>query len=158
MIFQGENLPVGIIAGTQGAMDVFVFHQSRVGSSVGIDQTVQTEVSVMLQFSVVSAVPVHGLAVSGSPLVDGVIAPFPDESPAKGGIFFRQVEILFKVTGTVPHGVTVFDQQKRLFGGIVQVIGDFFKRRIHAAEKVDVRCVKIPVAAQIKGALVVSQT
>ena len=105
----------------------------------------------------ITAVPVHGFAVFGSSFVDGVIAPFPDEAAAEGGVLFRQIEILFKVTGAVSHRVTVFDEQKRFLRGLVQIFGDFPKRGIHAAEEVDVRCVIIPVAAQIKSALVVCE-
>ena len=48
MVFHSEDLPVGIIAGTQGAVDVFVFQKSCVRCPVGIDQTVQAEIAVML--------------------------------------------------------------------------------------------------------------
>ena len=52
-----------------------------------------------------------------------------------------------KIAGAVSHGVAVFDEQKRLFGRIVQVISDFGKTGIHAAKQIDVGRVKRPVTA-----------
>ena len=87
----------------QWPMDVFVFQKACMRRPVGIYQAVEAEVAVMLQFSVIASVPVHGFSILSHPLENGVITPFPDKTAAQGRILLCQVKIFLKVTGTVAH-------------------------------------------------------
>ena len=138
-------------------MDVLVFQKTRVRLPVGIDKAVQTEVGVVLELAVISAVPVHVPAGRCFAIVDGVVAPLPDKTAAQRGILLRQIQIFLEIAGSVAHGVAVFHQEERLVGIIVQIIRHLGKGGVHAAEEIDVRDVEFPVAAEIKGALIVSQ-
>ena len=124
------------------------------GSPVGIHQPVQTEVPVMLQLSVISAVPVHRLPVFRDPLVYRMVAPFPDEAPAKARVFFDQFPVLQEISGTVAHGMTVFHQQQRLFRVVLQIRFDLLKGRIHPSDEVDLVKLVFPVFWQIIGTLI----
>ena len=61
-------------------MDILVFHQAGTGGSVGIDQTVDTEVAIMGPFAAVAAVQVLCLAVLSATGIDCVVTPLPDET------------------------------------------------------------------------------
>ena len=92
IVLQGDKIHVvvqGHLAGllvivrhTHGAVHVLILHQTGVGPAVGIDQTVHTEVAVVGILTVVTAIPVHILAVRGLALINGVIAPLPDKAAA----------------------------------------------------------------------------
>ena len=157
MILYCEDLSLHIVGSSQRPVDVLVFQKTRVRLPVGIDKAVQTEVGVVLELAVISAVPVHVPAGRCFAIVDGVVAPLPDKAAAQRGIFFRQIQILLEIAGAVAHCVAVFHQEERLVGIIVQIIRHLGKGGVHAAEEIDVRDVEFPVAAEIKGALVVSQ-
>ena len=119
-------------------MDILEFQKPGVRRSVGIDESVQTEIVVVLKLAVVSAVPVHGLSVFGDSLVDSVIAPFPDISAAKTRVFLSQVPVFLKVSGAVAHGMTVFDQKERLLGIFGKIVDDIRERRIHSSVEIDI--------------------
>ena len=119
-------------------MDILEFQKPGVRRSVGIDESVQTEIVVVLKLAVVSAIPVHGFAVFGDSLVDSVIAPFPDISAAKTRVFLSQVPVFLKVSGTVAHGMTVFDQKERLLGIFGKIVDDIRERRIHSSVEIDI--------------------
>ena len=157
VIFQCQNLTLQVIGRPERSVDILIFKESCVRPAVRIDQTIQTEIRVMLQLAVVAAVPVHVFAGRSPPLVDGVVTPLPDESAAECGILFRQIQIFLKITGAVAHGVAIFHQEKRLVGSIVQIVCHLGKGGIHAPEQVDVGDVKLPIPAQIEGALIVRQ-
>ena len=119
-------------------MDILILAEACVRGTVRIDQPVQTEVSVVLKFSVVASVPIHCLAVGSSSLPDGVITPFPDEPAAQFRILFGQVPIFLEITRAVPHGMAVFHQQKRLLRIAVHVVRDFTECGIHSSKEVNV--------------------
>ena len=123
MILNNYGLPAGIVSRPQRPMYIFVFLKTCMRCPVGIDQAVKAEVAVMLQFSVISAVPIHRLSVRSHALHDSVIAPFPYESAAQGRIFLSQITIFFKISRAVAHRMAIFDKQQRLFRLVIQIIG-----------------------------------
>ena len=157
MVFHYEDFSFCVVGSSERTVDVLVFEQSGMRLPVGIDQTVQAEVGVVLELSMVSAVPIHVLSCRCFALVDGVVAPLPDKTAAEGRILLRQVQVFLEVAGAVAHGVAVFHQQKRLVRIIIQIISHFGKSRVHASEQVDVGDVELAVAAQIECALVMCQ-
>ena len=157
VIFYGQDFPLGVVGGPKRPVDVLVLEKSRVRAPVGVDQSVQAEVRVMLQLSVISAVEKDVFAGRCFALVDGVVAPLPDKAAAESGIDFRQVPVFFEVAGAVAHGVAVFHQQERLVGRALQVVRHLGEGRVHAPEEVDVGDVELPVAAQVESAFVVGE-
>ena len=134
----GQHAFRRIVGCTERTVDILEFQQTCVGRSVGIDESVQTEIVVVLKFAVISAVPVHGLAVFGDALVDSMVAPFPDISAAQARVFLCQIPVFLKVSGAVAHGVTVFDQKERLLGILGKIVGDIRERRIHSSVEIDI--------------------
>ena len=134
----GQHAFRRIVGCTERTVDILEFQQTCVGRSVGIDESVQAEIVVVLKFAVVSAIPVHGFAVFGDSLVDSVIAPFPDISAAQTRIFLCQIPVFLKVSGAVAHGMTVFDQKERLLGIFGKIVDDIRERRIHSSVEIDI--------------------
>ena len=136
-------------------MHVLIFEKSRVGPPVGIDKAIQTEVGVMLEFSVVSAVKEDRFALRCFAAPNSVVTPFPYKAAAESGIFFRKIPVFFEIAGAVAHGVTVLHQKERFVRILFQVLGHFGKGRVHAPEQIDVGDVVSPVAAEIVSAFIV---
>ena len=138
----------------EGAVHVFVFQEARVRPPVGIHQSVQAEIPVVLQFSVIPAVPVHTLSVFRDALIYRVIAPLPDEAAAETRILFDQLPVLKKIPGAVAHGVAVLHKQQRFFRILLQICFDLLKSRIHPSDEIDVAELVFPVFRQVVGALI----
>ena len=128
------------------------------GAAVGIHKTVHTEVAVVGILAVVTAVPVHGLAVFCLALVDGVITPFPDKAAAHDFVGLNELPVVFQVAGAVAHGVGVLTHQVGLVGIAVYVLLQGFQRRIHIGVQVDVGEIVLALSAAVLCAFVVSQT
>ena len=139
-------------------MNVLVFFQAGVGRAIRIHQTVHTEVAVMLRFTMVAAVPVHGFAIFSNALVDGVIAPFPDKAATVEIVGDEELEIVFKVSGAIAHRMRVFTKQQRLVRRIRQVILHLLNRRIHSAENINVAEVILAAVAAIQSAFIMGQS
>ena len=93
---------------TGRTVDIAVFQYAGVGRPVGIYQAVHAEIAVVGLFAVVAAVPVHGLAVFGDTLVDGMVTPLPHKSAAVTVVRLEILEVVLQVAGAVTHGVAVF--------------------------------------------------
>ena len=81
-------------------------------AAVRIHKSVAAEISVVVFFAPVSAVAVFNLAVAGLSHNYTVVAPLPDKAAAET---FRAVEdlmIIFEVSRTVSHCMTVFAENK----------------------------------------------
>ena len=154
VVLHCEELPVRVVRSAQRPVDVLVLQKPCVRRPVRIDQPVQAEVPVVLQLSVVSAVPVHLLPVIRCSLIDRMIAPLPNESAAECRIFLGQVQILLEVTWAVAHGMAVLHEEERLVRLVVEVIRDFVKTRVHAPDEVDTRDIEVLVGAFIERALI----
>ena len=157
MVLHHKDLLFHIIDSSERSVDILVFQQACMGFPVRIDQSVQTEVGIMLDFSVVAAVPVHVFSVLRFSLIHGMVAPFPDKAAAEGRIFFRQIQIFPEVSGTVAHGMAVFHQKEGLVRIMLQILCYLGKSRIHTPEQINVRNIKFPVPAQVERAFVMGQ-
>ena len=93
---------------------IFVFKQSCVRSAVGINQTVKTKVAVMREFTRIAAVAVDIAIIGSFSVIYRMVTPFPYKSAAKVIVFHSKTIIIFNVTRTVAHCVTVFTDYKRL--------------------------------------------
>ena len=145
MVFQRQDLLLKIVGCAQRPVNILVFHKSRMGRPVRIDQPVQAEVAVMLQLSVVSPIPVHWLSILRRALVDRVVAPLPDKSAAQRGILLCQIQIFLEIAGAVAHRVAVLHQKERLVRRIVQIVRDLIVSRVHSPEEVDIGDIEFPV-------------
>ena len=143
---------------TGGPLDIFEFLQSVVGGTVGIDQAVHTEVSIVGVFSVVTAVPVHCLAVGSDALVDGMVTPLPHEAAANLVFPVDDLEVILQVSGAVAHGVAVFAHNVRLGGVIVQIFLDLSDGGVHSAEQVHIGEVVFSLVAVVPGGFIMGQT
>ena len=136
---------------------IFVFVKASVGCPVRVDQTVETEIAVMLKFAVVSAIQIHGSSVIRISFQNRVIAEFPDKASAKALVLLRQVSVLLKISRAVPHGMAILHKQKRLFRIAIQIVCDFIERRIHSAEEIDIRDIVLSVPGHVERALIVGK-
>ena len=118
---------------TDGTVDILVFHQAGAGSSVGIYQTIDTEVAVMGPFTAISAVQVLCLAVLRNTGVDCVVTPLPDETAAHDVMLLDELPVVFQVAGAVAHGVCIFAHQEGLVRVGVQITLQTLQRRVHIA-------------------------
>ena len=138
-------------------MHILVLHQAGMGLAVGVNQTIHAEVAIMLGFAVITAVPVHRLAIGSFTLIDGVIAPLPHKAAAELLMGIEHLEVILQVSGAVAHGVAVFTQDHGLIGVALQIGIHLLQRGVHAAEQVDVGVVVLALAALVVGTLVVGQ-
>jgi hypothetical protein len=83
-------------------------------------------------FAVVTAVPVHGLAVGGNALVNGVVTPFPNKAAAMGGMTLEELEIILQISGTVTHSVTILTKDE----GLVQTFVDPLLHLLNTPESI----------------------
>ena len=158
MVFHSEYLSAGIIGGAQGSVDVLVLQKTCVRCPVRIDQAVQAEIPVVLQLTVIPAVPVHGLPVLRRTLIDRVVTPLPDKPAAERRILLGQIQILLKVPGAVAHRMAVFHQKQRDVRIIVQIVRDLVEAGIHAPVEVNIRDIKLPDRTHIKSTLIMGQS
>ena len=133
-----ENAFFSVVDRTQRTVDILVFIKACVRTPVRIDKTIQTEISVVLHFSVVPAVKVHSLPCFRQAFIDSVVTPFPYKAAAEPFIFFDEVSIFHEISGTVPHGMTIFDKEQRFLRFVDKIFVDFVECRIHSAENVDI--------------------
>ena len=111
-----DQFTVGLIIRdyTGRAVDILEFLQTVVGGAVGLNQAIHAEVLIMGVFTMVAAIVIHGFAVGGIALVDGVVTPFPDEATADTVCFIDDMEVILQVSGTVTHGMAVFAHDEGL--------------------------------------------
>ena len=147
-----------IIHHTHRAMYVLVLQKAGVGAAVGVNQAVHAEVAVVGILTVVAAVPVHILTVGSLALIDGVIAPLPDETAGHAVVGLDELPVVLQIAGAVAHGVGVFAHQVGLVGlRIVHILLQGFQGRVHIAVEVDVGEIVLALAAAVLSALVVGQ-
>ena len=71
-------------------------------------KTVTTEVTVVINFAKITAVEVFRTSKFIFTLVKTMIKPFPNKSTHKAVVVVNNIPIIFKVTGAVAHGMTIF--------------------------------------------------
>ena len=143
---------------TDRTVDILVFHQTGAGSSVGIYQTINTEVAVMGPFTAITAVQVLCLAVLSNTGVDCVVTPLPDETAAHDVMLLDELPVVFQVAGAVAHGVCIFAHQEGLVRVGVQITLQTLQGRVHIAVQVDVGEIILTLAAAVLAALIMGQT
>src|SRR5699024_1341029 len=158
VVVDGQLAKLGIVSFNTGrTVNILVFHQAGAGSSVGIDQTVDTEVAVVRPLTAVAAVQILCLAVLGYTCVNCVVTPLPDEAAAHDVVILDELPVVFQVAGAVTHGVCIFTHQEGLVGVGVQVALQALHGGVHIAVQVDVGEVVLALAAAVLGAFVVGQ-
>ncbi len=125
---------------TEGLDDLLVFHQSRVGATVGIDETVHAEVAVVGGVAEVAAVGVmrvgKGIVADGK----GVIDELPDATAHEAVLGVNEVPVFLQAPGAVAHGVGVLAEVQRLGEQVAVEIRapNFIGRGVHTALHIDV--------------------
>ncbi len=127
-------------------------------ATVRIYQPIHTEVAIVDSLPMVSAVIVHGLAVFGLSLINSMIAPLPYETAAHEIVILNPCKIVFQITWSIAHGMTVLYHKKGFIRAAVNISFDFVKRRIHAAVDINIGKIILPLISPVKSAFIVSQT
>ena len=159
VVMEGNNAGFLIeLLDTDRTVHILILHHAGMGAAVGIHKTVHTEVAVVGIFTVVTAVPVHRLAVFCLALVDCVVTPLPDKAAAHDLVGLNELPVVFQIARAVAHGVGVFAHQVGLVRVAVHILLQSLQRRVHVGIQVDVREVVLALSAAVLGAFVVGQT
>ncbi len=104
-----DELIVGDCLCHEGSVDGFHLIGACMGSSVGIEKTVNAEVAVVMLLPVVAAVgvSVRVFGVVGG-VIDRVVSPLPDEAAHELVTGVEDVPILLHAAGTYAHGMDIF--------------------------------------------------
>ena len=122
VVVDGKLAGLGIVElHTDRTVDILVFHQSGAGSSVGIYQTIDTEVAVMGPFTAIAAIQVLCLAVLSNTGIDCVVTPLPHETAAQDVVGLDELPVILQVARAIAHGVCIFAHQKRFVRVRVQI-------------------------------------
>ena len=103
-------------------INIFIFQQSRMRCTIRIDQPVHTEIAIMNGFSMIPSIIISGLSIFCRSMCDRMITPLPDKPATHPIILMDHLKIIFKISRSVSHAVTVFHQQKWFTSVIFQII------------------------------------
>ncbi len=108
-----------------GTVYVFIFQKTGMRSSIRIDQSIHTEISVVYGFPIVPAIAVNGLSILVLSVGNGMIAPLPYKAAAQQIVFLYHPEIVLKIPGPVSHAVAIFHQKEGLAGIFFKIFLNF---------------------------------
>ena len=138
-------------------VDILILHNASVGAAIRIDQSIHTEVAVVGIFAVVAAVPVHRFAVGRLPLVNSMVAPFPNKPAAHTLVLLDELPVVFQISRPVAHCVSVFTHQVGLVRVGVRISLQVFDGGVHIGIQVDIGEVILALSAAVLGAFVMGQ-
>ena len=108
--------PASILLSNVAAANLAVENVTFTGSTLRNTQKSGNVAFVVGLFSVISPVVVDRPSVRSRTLVDGVIAPLPDEGAADAVVFVDQFPVVLEISGSVPHGMCILGEYIRLVG------------------------------------------
>ena len=120
---------------------IFVFQKARRHPAIGINQTIHTEIAVMLLFSKISAVQEPFFSVGGNAVIDCMITPFPYAAAENPGIFQKNLHILFQISRAISHGMTKLTQHIGASVILFQIFPDSLKIVVHPAVHIQHGCI-----------------
>ena len=120
------------------AVYILVFQQSCVYCSVRIYQSIYTEIAIMNFFAMVAPISIYSLSILGNAMSNRMVTPFPDKAAAHFIIILNHLEVIFKISRTVSHTVTVLYQEEGFASILIQIFLNFGKCRVHPAVNIQV--------------------
>ena len=118
---------------THRAVYIFILQNTGVPSAIRVNQSVDTKVTIVNRFVMITAIIIHGLSICRFAMRDGMITPFPDKAATHPVVLLNHLKILFKITRPISHTMAVFYQQKWLASIFFQIFRNLFQCRIHTA-------------------------
>ena len=139
------------------AVHIPVFQKPGMRCPVRIYQSVHTEIAVMDLFPKISSVKILFFSISSLSPVHSMITPLPHKASAKLVILINHLEIILQISRSVSHSMTVFDQKKGLIRFLFHIFLDFFQRRIHSAENINIAVIVFSFIIPVKRAFIAGQ-
>ena len=89
-------------------------------------------------FAMVAPISIYSLSILSSSMSNRMVTPFPDKAAAHFIIILNHLEVIFKISRSVSHTVTVLYQKEGFASIFFQIFLNFGKRRIHPAVHIQI--------------------
>ena len=86
----------------------------------------------------VSSVSIDCLSILSSAMSNRMVTPLPDKSTTHFIVILNHLEIIFKISRSVSHAVTVLYQKERFASIFIQIFLNFGKRWVHPAVHIQI--------------------
>ena len=112
----------------------FIVYKSGCGRAVGLNESVNTEATVVIFFALVTAVEEFWLSVFCLACIQAVIEPFPNTAARQFRFLIKNIPIILYISRAVAHSVGVFAEEKRTLAvgsGVISIFKTVLRGSLH---------------------------
>ena len=109
-------------------------------------------------FAMITSVSVDCLSILSSPMSNRMVTPFPNKAAAHFIVILDHLEIIFKISRTISHTVTVLYQKEWFASILVQIFLNLRKSWIHTAVHIQIAVIICFIVITISCTLILGDT